>query len=241
MVVIDLAQRKVVGNLDFGRGVRPHCPQFGPKNGLLYVTTELDKTVSIIDPKSLKIIGTVPTGQEQSHMFVISKDGRRGYTANVGPGTVSVLDLENKKTLAIIPISKNTQRISLSADDSMAFTSDQTTPMLVVIDTAARKVKARVPLPAAGYGTAATHDGKYLVVCMPEANKVALVDLAAMKVTRTIDLPAAPQEVLIRPDGRMAYVSCDKSGKVAEISTSDWKVAKLINAGKTADGLAWAK
>jgi YVTN family beta-propeller protein len=241
MVVIDRAQRKVVGNVDFGRGVRPHCPQFGPKNGLLYVTTELDKTVSIIDPKSLKIVGTVPTGQQESHMLTISKDGRRGYTANVGPGTVSVLDLENKKTLAIIPISKNTQRIALSIDDSMVFTSDQATPMLVVIDTATNKVKTRVPLPAAGYGAAPTKDGKYLVVCMPEANKVAVVDLATMKVARTIDVPAAPQEVLIRPDGQMAYVSCDKSGKIAAISTSDWKVSKLIGAGKTADGLAWAK
>jgi len=241
MVVIDLAQRKVVGKLDFGHGVRPHCPQFGPKNGLLYITTELDKTVSIIDPKSLKIVGTVPTGQEQSHMLAISKDGRRGYTANVGPGTVSVLDLENKKTLAIIPISKNTQRIAVSSDDSMVFTSDQTSPMLVVIDTATNKVKTRVPLSAPGYGTAATHDGKYLVVCMPDANKVAVVDLAAMKVARTIDVPSAPQEVLIRPDGQMAYVSCDKSGKIAAISTSDWKVSKLIAAGKTADGLAWAK
>src|SRR5579884_2437797 len=241
MVVIDIAQRKIVGSVDFGHGVRCHCPQFGPKNGLLYVTTELDKTVSIIDPKSLKIVGAVPTGQEQSHMLAISKDGRRGYTANVGPGTVSVLDLENKKTLAIIPISKNTQRIALSTDDSMAFTSDQTSPMLVVIDTATNKVKTRVPLPAPGYGTAPTHDGKYLVVCMPDANKVAIVDLAAMKVARTVDVPAAPQEVLIRPDGAVAYVSCDKSAKVAAISTADWKVAKLIDAGKTADGLAWAK
>src|SRR5580700_1976910 len=31
MVVIDLAARKVVGNVDFGHGVRPHDPVFGPK------------------------------------------------------------------------------------------------------------------------------------------------------------------------------------------------------------------
>src|SRR5206468_116875 len=42
MVVIDIASRKVTGNLDFGKGVRPHCAVFGPKNGLLYVTTELE-------------------------------------------------------------------------------------------------------------------------------------------------------------------------------------------------------
>src|ERR1043165_6212788 len=69
MVVIDLASRKIVGNVDFGKGVRPHCPKFGPKNGLLYVSTELDHSISIIDPASLKIIGTIPTTQAESHMF----------------------------------------------------------------------------------------------------------------------------------------------------------------------------
>ena len=31
MVVIDLAAHKVVGNLDFGKGVRPHCAVSRPK------------------------------------------------------------------------------------------------------------------------------------------------------------------------------------------------------------------
>ena len=117
MVVIDLAARKIVGNVDFGHGVRPHDPVFGPKDGLLYVTTELDKTVTIIDPKTLKIVGSIPTGQPESHMLALSHDGRRGYTANVGPGTVSVLDMQARKTLKVIPISGNTQRISISPDD----------------------------------------------------------------------------------------------------------------------------
>ena len=53
--------------MDFGHGVRPHCPEMGPKDGMLYVTTELDKTITIIDPKTLKIVGTVPTGQRIAH------------------------------------------------------------------------------------------------------------------------------------------------------------------------------
>ena len=86
MVAIDVASRKIVGNLDFGHGVRPHCPIFDRAHGLLYVTTELDDTVSIIDPHQMKIVGTVPTGQKESHMLAITRDGKRGYTANVGPG-----------------------------------------------------------------------------------------------------------------------------------------------------------
>lgn len=238
--VISLETHKVTGNIDFDHGVRPHCAVFGPKDGLLYVTTELDKTITIIDPKTLKIIGTVPTGQPESHMLAISHDGRRGYTANVGPGTVSVLDMDAKKVVTVIPISKETQRISISHDDSMVFTSDQTKPQLAVIDTALNKVKTWVTLPGTGYGTASTADGKWLLVAVPPVNKVAVVDLATMKVVQSIDVPSSPQEVLVRPDDKVAYVSCDHSNQIAAINIADWTVEKLIDTGKGTDGLAWA-
>ena len=61
-----------------------------------------------------------------------------------------------------------------------------------------------------------------------------------MKLAGTVELPKNPQEVLIRPDGKVAYVSCAASGKVAAIDLSAWTVQKLIDAGKFADGLAWA-
>ncbi len=240
MVVIDLPTRKVVDHVDFGHGVRPHCPVLGPKDGMLYVTTELDKTVSVIDPKTLKIVGTIPTGQEQSHMLAISHDGRRGYTANVGPGTVSVLDMKARKTITIIPISGNTQRISITPDDHLVFTADQTKPQLAVIDTANNKIKTWIPLAAPGYGTGSTPDGRWLLVCVPKAMHVAVVDLKTMQVVRTIDVPKAPQEVLMAPDGKTAYISCNASGKIAAINVTDWSVANLIDAGKLADGLAWA-
>jgi len=240
LVVIDIASRKVIGNVDFGHGVRPHCPLFGPRDGLLYVTTELENSISIIDPHTLKIVGSIPTGRPESHMLAISSDGRYGYTTNVGSGTVSVLDMKARKTLEVIAVAPIIQRSTLSKDDHLAFTSDQTKPQLAVIDTSTKKVKSWIPLPASGYGTAATPDGRWLVVAMQAARQVAIVDLQTMKVAHTIDVPAAPQEVLIRPDGAVAYVSCDASHKVAEIQVSDWTLSRLIDAGPGADGLAWA-
>lgn len=240
LAVIDLASRKLAGNVDFGKGVRPHCAVIGPKNGLLYVTTELNQSIAVIDPKTLQIVGKIPTGQPESHMLAVSRDGRRGYTANVGPGTVSVLDLEARKTIAVIPVAPKVQRIALSVDDRYAFTSDQTKAQLAVIDTATNKVKTWVPLPAQGYGAAPTPDGKWLAVALRTGNQVAVVDLQAMKVAHTVEVPTAPQEVLVSPDGKMAYVSCDASKKVAAIRTADWKVDKLIGTGPSTDGLAWA-
>jgi DNA-binding beta-propeller fold protein YncE len=97
----------------------------GVQKGLLLVANKGDRTLGIIDPDKGTLIAavpgavlhTIPTGQPESHMLAITHDGRRGYTANVGPGTVSVLDLEAKKVLLIIPVSGRIQRISISTDD----------------------------------------------------------------------------------------------------------------------------
>ena len=238
--VIDLASRKVIHTIDFSHGVRPHCPMFGPRDGLLYVTTELDKSVTVIDPKTLQIAGSIPTRQPESHMLAISRDGRRGYTANVGPGTVSVLDLGARKTLTVIAVAKHVQRVSISPDGRWVFTSDTTQPRLAVIDAKTDKVDRWIALPGTGYGSASTPDGKWLLLALPEAGQVAVIDLADLKLSKTISVPAAPQEVLVRPDGKVAYVSCDRSHQVAAIQIGSWKV-DLIGAGKGVDGLAWAK
>jgi DNA-binding beta-propeller fold protein YncE len=240
LVVIDIAAQKVVGNLDFGHGIRPHMPIFGPKDGLLYVTTELDHSITLIDPKTLKIVGSIPTGQAESHMLALSHDGLRGYTANVGPGTVSVLDVPARKTLKIIPVSGQTQRISISMDDRWVFTADQTKPQLAVIDTRTNEVGRWIPLEGLGYGSAPTLDGRWLLVTIPESNKVAVIDLKTMQVVRSVETPPDPEEVLMQPGGKTAWVSSVSSHQLAELDLATWKITRQIVAGKNSDGIAWA-
>ena len=248
MLVIDVPSRNITSTLNFGHGVRPHLPVYDTHRNLLYVSTELDQAITAIDPKTFKVLYQIPTGQPESHMFTLSHDGRFAYTANVGPGSVSVLDLNTHKTLAIIPIEGpgatagkvRVQRISISNDDKFLFTSDWDQPRLAVIDTTTRKLKTWVTLPGTGYGSAPTHDGRYLILCLSKSSQVAVIDLQTLKVIQTIDVPAQPQEVLIRPDGLVAYVSCNKDHTVAAIDLKAFKVQSLINAGNNADGLAWS-
>jgi YVTN family beta-propeller protein len=252
MQVIDLLSRTIIGNVDFGHEVRPHYPILDPVSGLLYVTTELDNSVTIIDPKTLKIVGSIPTGQAESHMLVLSHDGKWGYTANVGPGTISILDLKARKTAAVFPVVEGAagskawriQRIAISNDDTLLFTADQVKPQMAVVDIVTRKVRNWVALPGMGYGSAVSQDGRWLLVAVPDVNQLAVIDLTSMTVIRTLDVPTSPQEVLVRPDGKVAYVSCNLGGKVAAIAMpgapSQWSVS-IINAGKLADGLAWAQ
>lgn len=240
LLVIDIASHKIIHRLDFGHGVRPHSVVYQRSSNLLYVTTELDKTVTVIDPVKLKIVGTIPTDQEQSHMLAISHDGRRGYTANIKPGTVSVLDLANRSLVTTVPVAASIQRISISNDDSLVFTSDQTIPRLVVIDTATNKICRWLALPSVGYGTASTVDGKWLLITLPNVGELAVLDLNSFKVVRTIKVGERPEEVIVRPDGGFAYVSDFGGHQVAVVDLASWQVTGMIDVGQRADGMAWA-
>jgi VCBS repeat-containing protein len=238
--VIDIARGEIVGTVDFGKGVRPHCVQVGPKTGRIYVTTELLQAITVIDPVSLKVIGTIPTGRPESHMLALSQDEKRGYVVNVGSGTISILDLEKRELVAVVPVSSDCQRIALSTDGRWVFTADQTQPRIAVVDTEKQKVADWIALPSTGFGTTTTPDGKWLIVTLAHANQLAIIDLATRKVVHTLDLPRSPQESVARPDGGAVYVSCDSARQVAEIDPQTWTVKRLFQAGPVADGLAWA-
>jgi YVTN family beta-propeller protein len=239
MDVIDVASRRRVATVDFGRPVRPHCPVYG-SDGRLYVTAELSRSIEVVDPKTNRVVDSIPTDQPESHMLVLSRDGKRAWTSNVGAGTVSAIDVASRRVTAVIHVAKRAQRIALSTDEGWLFTADQDAPRLAVIDTKTNKLAPGVGLPGVAYGTAPTPDGRFLVMALPGLNQVGVLDLKSMEVVRTIDVPKAPQEVLVRPDGRAAYVSCDASGLVAVIDLVEWKVERLIPAGPMVDGLAWA-
>ena len=162
-------------------------------------------------------------------MFVLAHDGRFGYTANVGPGTVSVLDMEKHTLLGTVPVAPHIQRIAISNDDKTVYVSDTTTPRLMAVDTASRSVRGSVEMPATGYGASALHN----------ANAVGVIDLRAMKLVKSIPVAGKPQEVLLSPDGSRAWASAFGVPEVAEIDTASFTVTRELPAGKQNDGLAW--
>lgn len=238
--VIDVRARKRLKTVKLDRAVRPHCAVYGP-DGLLYVTAELARAVYVMDPHTMKKVGSISTEQKESHMLAISRDGRRGFTANVGAGSVTALDIARRRPLAVIDVAKLIQRVSITPDSRWVFTADQHAPRLAVIDAKANKLSRWIPVPAVAFGTTVTLDGRWLMATLPGEDRIAVISLRPMRVVRTIEVPKSPQEILMRPDGHVAYVSCDSSRRVAAINLANWKVQKLVSAGRNCDGLAWAR
>jgi YVTN family beta-propeller protein len=236
--VIDIHERKLATTIELGKPLRPHFAQFGP-DGMLYVTAELAQALDVVDPATKKVVAEIPTGAEQSHMFILSPDGRRAYTANVGAGSVSVLDLTKRALVTVIPVAATVQRISISTDGRQVFTHDQGSPRIAVIDTATNKVASWIVLPATVYSSQPTPDGKELVANSP-SGKLFVIGLDKMEVRESFDIPRALGEILVTPDGKFAYVSCPQAGTIEVLNLQTGKMEAPITLTKGVDGLSWA-
>jgi len=236
--VVDLQERKLAGIIDLGKPLRPHRAEWGP-DGLLYVTAELANAVDVVDPTTRKVVAEISTGQKESHMLVISPDGRRGYTANVGAGSVSVLDLAKRSLITTIPVAKVVQRISISPDGRRVFTHDQDAPRIAVIDTATDKIVDWIAVPTPVYASEPTPDGQRLLA-LNRTDALYVIDLQSLKVVRTLKISQGASEILIRPGGDVAYISGTGAGKIDVLKLHSWELEKPIELTPGVDGLAWA-
>jgi hypothetical protein len=98
VAVIDVATHKLVEYHRPGKTAAPPLRGFWPQNGLLYITTELGNSVTIIDPESLRIRGLgAHRAAGISHAGHQPRRQTRLHVKRGHVGTISVLDLEARQ------------------------------------------------------------------------------------------------------------------------------------------------
>jgi YVTN family beta-propeller protein len=76
-----------------------------PPSPALLVLAKSDQTLSVVDPKTLAVVGRVPSGPDP-HEVVVSADGRLAYISNYhgGDNRITVVDLVGLKALPPIDL-----------------------------------------------------------------------------------------------------------------------------------------
>ena len=133
----------------------------------------------------------IPVGRG-SEGFDVSPDGKQAWIANAQDGTVSVIDIAQKKVTATLEANaRGANRLKFTPDGTKALISAG--PELVVFDVAAQKEAKRLRIGTGGGGGIQVEpDGKRAYIAFAQDGFVAVVDLKSLEVTGKIDAGPNP-------------------------------------------------
>lgn len=134
----------------------------------------------------------LPSGPA-SEGFDVAPDGRELWAANAGDGTITVIDIAEKKVITHIDADvPGANRLRFTPDGKRVFVSSLRTGEVTVLDAASRRVIDRIKVGRGAAGILMQPDGaRAYVACSPDHN-VAVIDLHTLKVVGRIETGKGP-------------------------------------------------
>jgi YVTN family beta-propeller protein len=238
--VIDLVTVRELRRVDVSPLKRPHGLFFA--GGKLYFSAEANKAIGRYDPVADRVDWVLGTGQETTHMVMLSKDLKQIYTANISGNSISIFDLDERRgwLQTVVPVGRGPEGLDLSPDGRELWTAHSQDGGVSIIDLASRKVTGTF-----NAGTKRsnrlkfTPDGKRILISDLAAGELLVFDVATRKEIKRISLGKSPEGILMVPDGSRAYVAVNGEHFLAIVDLKTLELIGRIEPGTGPDGMAW--
>ncbi|MFI5310063.1 MAG: cytochrome D1 domain-containing protein [Gemmatimonadales bacterium] len=255
LTVIDLKAQKVERTIDLGDYKRPHGIEFLPGGKRVLVTSEQSQNLIVVDVASGKVERAIKTGVAGTHLFVLSKDGRRAWVSNIGAGSNSLVDLDKGEVLKTVPTGKAPEAIDVSPDGREVWVGDGQLDRVVVLD--ARTLDTLAALPAGGRPNRVkfTNDGRWVFESNIRSGTLNVYDARSRKLVETVAFPvdssrttatvagppgqSSPEGILMSPDGKRVWVALSGQDRLAELDVATRKIVRYIATGRAPDGMGF--
>ena len=239
--VIDLLAQREIRRLDLGALRRPHGIFFS--DGKVFFTAELNKLIARYDPVANQIDWLMGTGQNTTHMVMVSKDGSKIFTTNIGGDSISVL--ERLSTPAgwnetVVAVGKGPEAMDLALDEKELWTAHSRDGGVSIIDVATKKVTLTIDVKTKRSNRLKfTPDGKRVLITDLESGDLVVLDAATHKEIKRVAVGKAPEGILMKPDGSCAYIAVSGDNQIAVFDLNLVDVTERFATGSGPDGMAW--
>ncbi len=166
----------------------------------------------------------------------VSPDGNRLLVANTDQGTVSVVDLKNRKAGPEIPVGDHPEGVTWIAGGPLALVTVYGDDAVLFLDTEKNRVLHTLRVADEPYGIVATKDGKFAYVTHDYPGSISEIDVAAKKVTRTFPVGKGIRGIALSADGRTLYATEFHSAILLAVDVASGKVVDRWE-GNTPDNL----
>ncbi len=240
--VIDLEAKKELRRVDLMPLMRPHGLQ--EVGGKIYFTSETNRLIGRYDPATNRVDWLMGTGQNATHMIVVTPDQKRIYTANIGSDSVTAFEAQpnpnNPWKMTHVAVGKQPEAIDVSPDGKEVWVGLNNEGAVDVIDTATNKVSGKVDLGGRPYRVKFSPDGRQVFMTMPNTKEILVIDSATKKELKRLKLESVPLGIVFSKDGKTAFVSAVQADFVLKIDLEKGEVTGKAVSGTAPDGVALA-
>jgi DNA-binding beta-propeller fold protein YncE len=228
--------------------------------GKIYFTAEVAKAIGRVDPATSKVDWALGTGQDISHMVVVSNDLQRIYTVDVQSATASIIDRAKGRAGRFAPAadddwtvtpvkvgepSDDYEGFDVSPDGRELWTASPR-GKIAIVDSASKKLVQTIDAPGVigANRVKFTLDGARVLISRLFAppgsapGNIVVYDAKTRQEIKRIDAGGGVGGMLMQPDGRRAFGS-SRTGVVV-IDLQSLEVVGRIDVGGNPDGVAWA-
>lgn len=240
--VIDLAAQKEIHRVDLGPLRKPHG--LAVFDGKLYFTAETNKIIGRYDPATNQVDWLLGTGQDQTHMIELNRDGRQIYTANIQSNTICIIDRTGEASWHVdaIPVGKGPEGFDVTPDGRELWAAGSQDGSVSVIDIAMKRVTRTFNVQTKRSNRLRfTPDGKLVLISDLAAGDLLILDRETRKELKRLKLGSQPAGILVQPDGARAYVAVTGDNNIAVIDLKTLELVDRLSTGQNPDGMAWVK
>jgi YVTN family beta-propeller protein len=260
LTVIDVPAKKVVRTIDLGDYSRPHGIAWLQGDDVA-VTVEASKALLVVNASEGKVKHAIATDQVGSHMVAVSPKHRRAFTANIGSGSTTVVDLASNKRLTDVATGKGAEGIAVAPDGSEVWVTNRDADTVSVVDPATLRITATLEPGQIPIRVKFTPDGTRALISNARSGDVAVFDTVTKKLVGRIPMQAAGEQ-LPRNDSRpmvsqfgdgpvpvgilmpeplsVAFVANTNADTVTVIDLDTLKIVGRLKAGREPDGLGYS-
>ena len=240
VVILDMDSAKMVGSIDTSPYRAPHGIQIGP-DGTIYVASDLDHKLLVIDPKARKVTKAIDT-DGTTHWIGILPNGSKIYATNKNDPFVTVVNLKTGTVATKIEVPGGTEGIAVSPDGKRIIVMTHTNPGLAVIDPATDTIVDRIAIQGQGgaYKAYFSPDGKRLLTMNLGSSVINIFNAADLHgAQRTVTVGKDPMGFAFSADGKTALAANHGDGTVSVIDLDKGEAVSKFQAGTGIETLTY--
>jgi PQQ-dependent catabolism-associated beta-propeller protein len=195
--------------------------------GLVFVSSEKDNTISVLDGKTDTVTRTIETCERPRHMEW-NQEQTQIYVACGDSDVIGIVDIGKFETVDELPYISDPEAFKIDWQRGQLYVSNEEDAGLSIYDMQNRRVVASIEVGEEPEGVMISKDHSKVWVTAEASNLVSVIDIEQEQILADILVDARPRRFAAPPDEHEIWVTAELAGKVDIIDPKTYKVAGSI-------------